>query len=123
MSKEHIPKKKIPDLVIFLIIIVSDCPVYEISTINGSYGTCKILTDRFYVPNIEYCVDKCLDTPRCRGASYIGRKNCHLHDCDSYISDGSDNTFVQRSCKGRFKAVRFDAFKVGLRRSKAVLLL
>ena len=80
--------------------IISDCLEFEISTLKGFYGSCTILEIILHVPMVEYCLDKCLDMPGCRAATYVQGKNCRLHACDNYLPIAADTTFFQRKCIG-----------------------
>ncbi|XP_052788435.1 uncharacterized protein LOC128223182 [Mya arenaria] len=61
----------------------ADCPRFEIRRFAASTGNCSTVLTSVASEIIESaCLDLCLDTPGCRGASYDGNASvCNVFDC------------------------------------------
>ncbi|XP_052788265.1 uncharacterized protein LOC128223068 [Mya arenaria] len=77
----------------------NDCPLYELFRIENATGICAIiesLTDADYGMTEHVCLERCLNTPGCRGVSFTGTE-CNLHQCYDHVSDGN-SVFYRRVC-------------------------
>ena len=78
-------------------LFVLDCPIYEIYTKNSTFGLCSQMTEELQTEHQYLCMERCLDTPGCRAASFAGER-CILHDCDCHVDAGPPFVFMWKYC-------------------------
>ena len=78
----------------------SDCPVFRIAYLKGYDGTCPIIGRDEGSVTMEYCLDKCLDMPGCRGITISAANSgqCTYHTCIDKETSNSTSQFVWRVC-------------------------
>ena len=90
---------------------LSDCLRYEIYILEGYTGTCDVIESMMdskpYVIDPEVCYERCLDTPGCRGVTFIqSQLTCIYHSCNCHEPNATvfGARFMWKYClEGRHK--------------------
>ena len=69
------------------VVLISDCQKFEILQLENNGGTCDVIYSEEGGLTFHYCMEKCLDLPNCRGATFDPTTGkCDYHDCANYTA-------------------------------------